>query len=115
MVPALTLSKQAFWLCFVQVQPAGVLKPKQTESPLNRAGGGRCWPCPLLPLAAPLPLGPPLPLAPAKGFPFVPVLFPLGPAAAFGWSVFFFSLSIIFSHLETENTWLITSFLVSFQ
>ncbi len=36
-----------------------------------------------------------------EGFPFVPALFPLGPAAAFGWSVFFFSLSIIFSHLET--------------
>jgi hypothetical protein len=77
MVQAFTLSTQAFWLCLVRVHPAGVLNPKQTDSPLNLAGSGRCCPVPdLMPAVAPLP-PPPLLLGPAEPFPLAADLFPL--------------------------------------
>jgi hypothetical protein len=100
MVPAFTLSTQAFWLCLVRVHPAGVLNPKQTDSPLNLAGGGRCCPAPDFPPAE----APPLPLAPAGPFPLAAGLLPPRLAAAFGCStVFFLSLASILSHLNSNK------------
>jgi hypothetical protein len=81
------------------VHPAGVLNPKQTDSPLNLAGGGRCCPVPDLPLL----------LGPAEPFPFAADLFPLRLAAAFGSSsVFFFSLASILSHLNSNKICYVT-------
>jgi hypothetical protein len=104
MVPAFTLSTQAFWLCLVRVHPAGVLNPKQTDSPLNLAGGGRCCPAPDFPPAVAPPPPPPLLLGPAEPFPLAADLIPLRLAAAFGCSsVFFFSLASILSHLNSNK------------
>jgi hypothetical protein len=83
-----------------------VLKPKQTDSLLNLAGGSRCCPMPDFPPAVAPPPPPPLLLGPAEPFPFAAALLLLRLAVAFGCSsAFLFSLASSLSHLN-GNKWL---------